>query len=68
MGVGHALVDVLVHADDALLKQQGMAKGAMTLIDAERADALYGVTMRGDGITTVISQRMRGQELAASSG
>jgi chromosome segregation protein len=33
----------------------------------EVADALYGVTMRGDGITTVISQRMRGQELAAKS-
>ncbi|MFC9979779.1 chromosome segregation protein SMC [Gordonia sp. NPDC127522] len=26
----------------------------------EVADALYGVSMRGDGITTVISQRMRG--------
>ena len=34
----------------------------------EVADALYGVTMRGDGITTVISQRMRGQELVSSSG
>jgi len=32
----------------------------------EIADALYGVTMRNDGITAVISQRMRGQELAAS--
>ncbi|MDZ4266272.1 MAG: AAA family ATPase, partial [Mycobacterium sp.] len=32
----------------------------------EIADALYGVTMRNDGITTVISQRMRGQELVAS--
>ena len=32
----------------------------------EVADALYGVTMRGDGITTVISQRMRGQELVTS--
>ena len=29
----------------------------------EIADALYGVTMRDDGITAVISQRMRGQEL-----
>lgn len=29
----------------------------------EIADALYGVTMQGDGITQVISQRMRGQEL-----
>ena len=27
------------------------------------ADALYGVSMRGDGITTVISQRMRGVDL-----
>lgn len=34
----------------------------------EVADALYGVTMRDDGITTVISQRMRGQELVTSAG
>ena len=33
----------------------------------EVADALYGVTMRDDGITAVISQRMRGQELVGSS-
>ena len=32
----------------------------------EIADALYGVTMQGDGITQVISQRMRGQELVSS--
>ncbi|MDT5105121.1 MAG: chromosome segregation protein, partial [Mycobacterium sp.] len=32
----------------------------------EIADALYGVTMRDDGITTVISQRMRGQELVSA--
>ena len=25
----------------------------------EIADALYGVTMRGDGVTEVISQRLR---------
>jgi chromosome segregation protein len=25
----------------------------------EVADALYGVTMRGDGVTTVVSQRIR---------
>ncbi|CDO10655.1 chromosome segregation protein SMC [Mycolicibacterium cosmeticum] len=29
----------------------------------EIADALYGVTMQGDGITQVISQRMRGEQL-----
>ncbi|MGW8568308.1 chromosome segregation protein SMC [Isoptericola sp. NPDC055881] len=32
----------------------------------EVADALYGVTMRGDGVTTVISQRMR--ETADAAG
>ncbi|WP_445169613.1 chromosome segregation protein SMC [Mycolicibacterium sp. Dal123E01] len=32
----------------------------------EIADALYGVTMQGDGITTVISQRMRGEELVTA--
>ncbi len=30
----------------------------------EIADALYGVSMRGDGITQVISQRLRGETLA----
>jgi chromosome segregation protein len=28
----------------------------------EVADALYGVTMRGDGVSTVISQRLREAE------
>jgi len=30
----------------------------------EIADALYGVSMRGDGVTTVISQRLREEQLA----
>ena len=30
----------------------------------EAADALYGVTMRGDGVTEVISQRLRENESA----
>jgi chromosome segregation protein len=32
----------------------------------ETADTLYGVTMRDDGITAVVSQRLRGQQLAAT--
>ena len=32
----------------------------------EVADALYGVSMQGDGITAVISQRIRGEELVSS--
>ena len=31
----------------------------------ETADALYGVSMRGDGVTTVVSQRMRDVALPA---
>ncbi len=42
VGIGNAIVDVLSRADDAFLDAQGMAKGAMTLIDGARAEALYG--------------------------
>jgi sugar/nucleoside kinase (ribokinase family) len=43
VAIGNAMVDVIVHADDALLREHNMTKGAMTLIDAGRADALYEV-------------------------
>lgn len=43
VGIGNAIVDVLANADDDLLIRQGMTKGAMTLIDAARAEALYSV-------------------------
>ncbi|EUA66091.1 hypothetical protein I541_5665 [Mycobacteroides abscessus] len=33
----------------------------------EVADALYGVSMRDDGITQVVSQRMRGLETQLAS-
>jgi sugar/nucleoside kinase (ribokinase family) len=41
LGIGNAIVDVLVHAEDAILEREGMVKGAMTLIDADVANALY---------------------------
>jgi sugar/nucleoside kinase (ribokinase family) len=40
-GIGNAIVDVLVHADDTLLADLGIAKGVMTLIDAAQADSIY---------------------------
>jgi sugar/nucleoside kinase (ribokinase family) len=40
-GIGNAIVDVLVHADDILLHKLGFAKGVMSLIDADQADAIY---------------------------
>lgn len=41
VGIGNAIVDVLGHAEDSFLADQGIAKGAMTLIDAHRAERLY---------------------------
>jgi sugar/nucleoside kinase (ribokinase family) len=41
VGIGNAIVDVIAHADEGFLAEEGLAKGAMTLIDAERAEALY---------------------------
>jgi sugar/nucleoside kinase (ribokinase family) len=41
VGIGNAIVDVLASADDAFLVRQGLHKGAMNLIDAERATRLY---------------------------
>jgi sugar/nucleoside kinase (ribokinase family) len=41
VGIGNAIVDVLSQADDAFLVTQDLAKGAMTLIDGARAEALY---------------------------
>ena len=41
LGIGNAIVDVLAHADDAFLAAHGLAKGAMTLVDARQAEALY---------------------------
>ena len=41
VGIGNALVDVVAQADDAFIDDNALAKGAMTLIDADQADALY---------------------------
>lgn len=41
-GIGNALVDVIADADDRFLLANGVQKGGMTLIDAERAAELYG--------------------------
>lgn len=48
LGVGNALVDVLSRADDAFLREQGLIKGTMALIDGPRAQRLYAAM--GPGI------------------
>jgi sugar/nucleoside kinase (ribokinase family) len=41
LGIGNAIVDVIARADDDFLIRQKMHKGAMTLIDEERAQHIY---------------------------
>ena len=41
LGLGNSLVDIIAQTDDAYLQAQAMVRGAMTLIDEERAEALY---------------------------
>ena len=41
--IGNAIVDVIAQADDSLLAQHNLPKGAMNLIDAETAQKLYAI-------------------------
>ncbi len=41
LGIGNAIVDMLAYADDALVQELELERGAMTLIDAERSEFLY---------------------------
>ncbi len=52
LGIGNAIVDVISQATDAFLDQQRLTKGAMRLVDAREAEALYaamgpGIEMSG---------------------
>ncbi len=39
--IGNAIVDIIARCDEAFLAQNGIVKGAMNLIDTERAELLY---------------------------
>jgi sugar/nucleoside kinase (ribokinase family) len=39
--IGNAIVDVIARTEDDFLVRQGMSKGAMQLIDEQRAEAIY---------------------------
>ncbi len=41
LGIGNAIVDVIARAEEDFLLRQGMRKGTMALIDADRAEAIY---------------------------
>ena len=50
VGIGNAIVDVLVQADDAFLTDHGLHKGTMALVDEAQAERLYGAV--GPGLET----------------
>ncbi len=50
VGIGNAIVDVLVQADDNLLDNQGLTKGTMALVDEQQAERLYAAA--GPGLET----------------
>lgn len=41
VGIGNAIVDVIASADDAFLEAHAMSKGAMMLVDRQRAAEIY---------------------------
>lgn len=70
LGMGNAMVDVLVRIDDAGLERLGVTKGIMQLVDQDRAEALYaavGPTVQvsgGSGANTVAGAAALGSRAA----
>lgn len=60
VGIGNALVDVLSHEHDGFIAEHDLVRGAMTLIDADRAEQLYaamgpGTEMSGGSAANTIA-------------
>jgi sugar/nucleoside kinase (ribokinase family) len=51
VGIGNALVDVLSNESESFLDEHGLVKGAMALIDADHARALYDAMGPGTEIS-----------------
>ena len=47
IGIGNALVDILVEVDDAALAQAGLPKGGMSLVERADSDSLYDTLPAG---------------------
>ncbi len=51
LAIGNAIVDVIAEATDAFITSEELIKGGMQLIDAERAETLYGAMGPGREIS-----------------
>ena len=50
VGIGNAIVDVLVQAEDQFLSDHNLSKGSMALVDEDQAKSLYEAS--GPGLET----------------
>lgn len=48
LGIGNAIVDVVARAEDSFLSRHDMHKGAMMLVDAATAEAIYAAMPPGE--------------------
>lgn len=60
VGIGNAIVDVVSHAEESLIEELELPKGAMTLIDTEQAELIYerlgpGVEVSGGSCANTIA-------------
>jgi sugar/nucleoside kinase (ribokinase family) len=56
--IGHAIVDVLGHSDDAFIAANGLTKGVMQLVEADQGVAIYNgmaerARERGEALTQI---------------
>ncbi|KQT98939.1 carbohydrate kinase [Methylobacterium sp. Leaf469] len=64
--LGNAIVDLIARADESFLAEQGVPKGAMQLIDEERAEALFNamgpatIVSGGSGANTAVGAALLG--------
>src|ERR1041385_5055345 len=73
LGIGNAIVDVIARTEDDFLVKHGMNKGAMTLIDEPRAEAIYAsmgpaVEISGGSAANTIAGVERSRARAAFVG
>ncbi len=47
VGIGNALVDVLVSIEDSFLEGHSLPKGSMNLVDSDQSDTLYAALPAG---------------------
>ncbi len=70
LALGNAIVDVIARCEEDFLLKQGVAKGSMTLIDEDRAEAIYAamgpatVTSGGSAANTVVGAASFGAKTA----